>query len=71
MNCHVHSQPQFLPQSLAPSRFSDHIHQMIEDFLEEVAFRLGFGGWVRSGEQRRQREGLLRRGTTRGVCFMT
>lgn len=44
--------PQFLPQSLAPSRFSDHIHQIVEDFLEEVVFRLGFGGWVRFGEQK-------------------
>ena len=44
--------PQFLPQSLAPSRFSDHIHQMAQEFLEEVVFRLGLGGWVRFGEQK-------------------
>ena len=44
--------PQFLPQSLAPSRFSDHIHQMVEDFLEEVVFRPVSGGWVRFGEQK-------------------
>lgn len=25
---------------------------MAEDFLEEVVFRLGFGGWVRFGEQK-------------------
>lgn len=25
---------------------------MAQDFLEEVVFRLGFGGWVRFGEQK-------------------
>ena len=49
---HVLSHPQFFPKSLAPSRFSDHIHQMAQEFLEEVVFRLGFGGWVRFGEQK-------------------
>ena len=44
---------------------------MVEDFLEEVVFRLGFGGWVRFGEQRRQQEGILRRGTTQGIGFLT
>ena len=42
---HVLSHPQFFPKSLAPSRFSDHIHPILEDFLEELvlywAWRMG------------------------------
>ena len=49
---HVLSHPQFFPKSLAPSRFSDHIHQIAEDFLEEVVLA---GLWrmdeIRGGEE--------------------
>lgn len=41
---------------------------MIEDFLEEVTFRLCSGGWVGLGVQRREREGISGRDAIKGMC---
>ena len=73
MNFHVLSHPQFFPKSLAPSRFSDHIHQMVEGFLEEVVL-----GWaLEDGRDLGSRGGSritgshIKKSTSLGVCFVT
>lgn len=50
MNSYIQPRAPFLLPSLAWRRSSDPVSDMIEDLLEEVAFRLGYGGRVGFGD---------------------